>query len=617
MAKRLKKQLGLLDVFAICIGAMISSGLFVLPGIAAAKVGPAVILAYLLSGLLIIPSMLSMAEMATAMPRAGGTYFFVSRSLGGMFGTVDGVGVWLALILKTSIALLGFGAYLASYINLPMQLVAIVAGLVFMVMNIVGAKEASRLQVAMVAGLLAILLLLVFKGVASVEQARYRPFAPQGFGALLPTAALVFISYIGLTKVASVAEEIKHPERNIPLGMLLSLVVILILYSSVVAIVVGIVPAEQLYQTLTPLSDAADLSIGPVGKHLISLAAVLAFATTANAGIMSGSRYLLAMSRDRVIPHPFSRFSRFKTPRNAIVLTSAVILLIVSLAGLERIAKLASTFQLLVFAFVNIAVIVIRESGIKSYDPGFKSPLYPWIQIIGILISVVLIPEMGLMSSIFAMGLVAAGVVWHNLYVAPRVETRVGAVAKMAEQLGERLLERDADAMGLRTELREIMKERGLREDDPFFRVVHSADFIEVEPGVDAEEVIRRGAGLLSKHSGISHDLILGAMLERNRLGETPADAGVALPHLLLNDAKDFHMVAMRSIQGLEFPMAGQPIHAVFLLLGARSNPTRHLRFLAEIARRAENPHFIDDWISAESTADLPAVLLSSVDDTE
>ena len=113
MIKPLKKQLGLLDVFAICSGAMISSGLFVLPGIAAAKIGPAVIIAYLLSGFLLIPSMLSKAEMATAMPRAGGTYFFVSRSLGGMFGTIDGVGVWLALILKTSIALLGLGAYLA------------------------------------------------------------------------------------------------------------------------------------------------------------------------------------------------------------------------------------------------------------------------------------------------------------------------------------------------------------------------------------------------------------------------------------------------------------------------------------------------------------------------
>lgn len=177
------------------------------------------------------------------------------------------------------------------------------------------------------------------------------------------------------------------------------------------------------------------------------------------------------------------------------------------------------------------------------------------------------------------------------------------------KQLG--LLERDADAMGLRTELWQIMKERGLREEDPFQEVVHGADFIEVEAGVDSEGVIRRGAGMLAERSGISRDLILGALLERNRLGETPADAGVALPHLLLNDVEGFHMVAARSIHGLEFPNAHQSIHAVFLLLGDRQTPTRHLRFLAEIVRRAENPSFIDEWISAGSAEELPELLLT------
>jgi len=610
MAGSLKKQLGLLDVFAICSGAMISSGLFVLPGIAAAKCGPAVIVAYLLSGLMLIPSMLSMAEMSTALPRAGGDYFFVSRSLGGMFGTIDGVGVWLALLMKTSIALLGLGAYLGVYLQLPMQVIAIVFGLIFMGINIVGAKETTSLQVGMVVGLLAILVFLIIKGFPAVEQARYTPFMPKGAGSVLPTAALVFISYIGLTKVASMAEEVSNPERNIPLGMFLSLLVILVLYGTVVALVVGVLPADELYETLTPLSDVAGRTVGPLGMHMVGLAAALAFATTANAGIMSASRYLLAMSRDRVIPHSFSRFCRYKTPLNAILLTTVVILVIVSLTGIERVAKLASTFQLLVFALVNIAVIVMRESGIESYDPGFKSPLYPWIQIVGILISVVLIPEMGLLSSIFAMGLVALGVAWYYLYVVPRVAPRVGAVGKMAERLGERLLERDADAMGLRTELRQLMKERGLREGDPFYEIVQHADILEVGAEVDSEEVIRLGADHLAQKSGISRDLIYGALLERNRLGETPADAGVALPHLLLDDVKGFHMVAVRSISGLEFPGARQTIHAVFMLLGSRGNPSQHLRCLAEIARRAENPNFIDNWIAAASTDELAALLL-------
>jgi len=611
MAKKLTKQLGVMHVFAIATGAMISSGLFVLPGIAAAQMGPAVVLAYLLSGLLLVPSLLSKAELATAMPRSGGTYFFISRSLGGMFGTIDGVGVWLALILKTSIALVGLGAYLSVYFRLPMNMIAVIFCLVFMLTNLVGAKETAGLQVGMVFVMLGILILLIIKGLPAIDSARFIPFAPYGADKLLPTTAMLFVSYIGLTKVASIAEEIHHAERSIPLGMILSLSVTMIVYGLVVWVVVGVVPAEQLHTSLTPVSDAGRLTLGNAGALLISIAAILAFATTANAGILSASRYLLAMSRDRVIPHGLSRFSRFRTPKNAILLTTAVILVIVLVASLERIAKLASTFQLLVFALVNLAVIVMRESGIKSYDPGFRSPFYPYMQIAGIMVSVVLIPEMGLLSSIFAAGLVGLGVAWHNLYVGKRV-VRIGAVAQMARRVSERLLERDADAMGLNRELREILKEKGLRRGDPFVQTVNEAEVLELRAGEDSEDAIRHGAKILAKKGGISSDLILGALLERNRLGETPADAGVALPHLLLDEVEGFHLVIARSVQGIDFAMSKQTIHALFMLLGNRKNPTQHLRFLAEIARRAENPHFVDNWIAAQSPEELKALLTAA-----
>ena len=131
---------------------------------------------------------------------------------------------------------------------------------------------------------------------------------------------------------------------------------------------------------------------------------------------------------------------------------------------------------------------------------------------------------------------------------------------------------------------------------------------------MDSEAVIHLGADLLSKQSGVSRDLILGALLERNRLGETPADAGVALPHLLLNDVDDFYLVAARSTKGIEFPGAAQPIHAVFLLLGDRGNPTRHLRFLAEIARRAEDSEFIPKWIESADVYTLSELLLRPKD---
>jgi len=148
----------------------------VLPGIAASKMGPSVVLAYLLSGVLILPSFFSMAELSTAMPRSGGSYFFISRSLGGMFGTIDGVGVWLALILKTSIALVGLGAYLSIYLGLPMNIIAAIFCVIFIITNLFGSKEAAGLQVGMVFAMLGILTVLIIKGLPAVESARLTPF---------------------------------------------------------------------------------------------------------------------------------------------------------------------------------------------------------------------------------------------------------------------------------------------------------------------------------------------------------------------------------------------------------------------------------------------------------
>ncbi|MBN1996153.1 amino acid permease, partial [candidate division KSB1 bacterium] len=282
---------------------MISSGLFVLPGLVAAQVGDAVTLVYLFSGVLLLPSMLSIAELATAMPRAGGTYFFISRSLGSMFGTVAGIGDWLALLLKTGIALIGLGAYLSGHLDLPLQIIALLFCIFFVVLNLFGAKETSGLQLIMVLILLAILAYFISAGISSAPVLKSRSFFGAGFESFLPATAMVFISYIGLTKVASIAEEIKRPERNIPLGMLLSLGVVLVFYCLVILIVSGIVPAGQLYKSLTPVSDAVLIFGGSLGLYLVEIAALMAFATTANAGILSASRYLLAMSRDRVIPH--------------------------------------------------------------------------------------------------------------------------------------------------------------------------------------------------------------------------------------------------------------------------------------------------------------------------
>ncbi|MEO1728357.1 MAG: amino acid permease, partial [Bacteroidota bacterium] len=262
---KLRKELGLFDVYAICTGAMFSSGFFLLPGLAAAKTGPSVMLAYLFAGVLILPAMFSQAELSTALPRAGGAYYFLDRSLGPMIGTIGGLGTFFALTLKTAFALVGIGAYASLYVEVPVKTVAIALTAVFVAINVVGAKESSGLQRVLVVILMGVLAFFIAQGLVEVfvdqspERTREQltPFMPFGVAGLLSTIGFVFVSYAGLTKVASVAEEIKNPDRNIPLGMILALASTSFVYVAGVFILVEVLDPNELRSDLTPVATAA------------------------------------------------------------------------------------------------------------------------------------------------------------------------------------------------------------------------------------------------------------------------------------------------------------------------------------------------------------------------
>ena len=213
-SKLLNKDLSLISVYALATGATLSSGFFLLPGLAAAEAGPAVILSYIFAALPMLPAVLSMAELATAMPRAGGVYYFMDRSMGPLWGTIGGMGTWMALTLKAGFALIGMGAYLHLFIpKVPIIPLAVVLAILFGGLNLLGAKKTGGLQAALV--LLLLMILLGFKGfgLSQINMLHFTGFFDKGFDAILGTSGLVFVSYVGLTKIASVSEEIRNPEK--------------------------------------------------------------------------------------------------------------------------------------------------------------------------------------------------------------------------------------------------------------------------------------------------------------------------------------------------------------------------------------------------------------------
>ncbi|PLX26273.1 MAG: amino acid permease, partial [Ignavibacteria bacterium] len=370
--RRLNKELKLLDVYAIATGTTLSAGFFLLPGIAAEQAGPAMILAYVIAAIPLIPAMFSIVELATAMPRAGGVYYFLDRTLGPVTGMIGGLGTWLALILKVAFALIGMGAYIGLFFpEIPITPIALIVAVALGALNILGAGKSSRFQVFLVMFLLAVLVVFLAGGSMQVDVGRFAGFFDSGTTALLSTSGLVYISYVGVTKVASLSEEVQNPERNLPLGVFLALGSAILIYVLGTTIMVGVLPMNELAGSLTPVAATAEKFFGTPGVVFVTLAALAAFISVSNAGMLSASRYPLAMARDHLMPRIFYRLSRRGTPIVSILSTLAIVILILLFLDPAGIAKLASAFQLMMFALVSLAVIVMRESRIESYDPGY------------------------------------------------------------------------------------------------------------------------------------------------------------------------------------------------------------------------------------------------------
>ncbi len=444
MGKDLERDLGLPSVIAISMGAMIGSGIFILPGIAMAEAGPAVILAFIIAAILVVPAGLSIAELGTAMPEAGGDYIYIERGIGPAAGTIAGLGTWLMLMLKGALALFGGMIYLDAVIALPSETAAaLVIGTVLIGINIFGVKQTGQLQTILVAGMVLILVGFIVLTLPTVDSSSYDPFFTEGSSGLFTATATVLVSYAGVTKIAAAAEEVENPGRNLPLGLIISLVATTIIYALLVFVLVGIVEADTLAGSNDPMVQAVDPLFGFLGVVLIVAAAMAALISTANAGILTASRYPLALSRDELLPEFFSRVNdRFRTPVIAILVTGGAMLAFIVSLDIEDIAKAAGSFQIIVYILVCIALVAFRERDLEWYDPHFTSPLYPWLQIFGVISGVFIITQMDLLPIVGGILLVIGGLLWYFLYARSGVEREGVAIDVARRRAGQQKVDK-------------------------------------------------------------------------------------------------------------------------------------------------------------------------------
>ena len=412
--KKLKRSLSLPYVIAISIGGMLGSGIFVLPGFAASLTGSSVWLAYLIAALCILPAALSKSELATAMPSSGGTYVYIERAFGPMFGTISGIGLWLSLLLKSSFALIGLGAYLAVLINLDDNLTKLVAlGFLCFIMflNVFGIKKVGKVQIVIVSISLICLVSIFLIGFPLVNPDYLTPFLSNGNTGLVSTVAFVYISYAGVTKVAAIAGEIKNPDRNLPLAMILSLLTIASVYVFIAFVLVGNIPIKDLATDIRPIYTISNIIGGKYFGYAAAAVGVLTLMSMANSGVLASSRFPFAMARDKLLPSFFERLhSKYLTPVLSILITCITMAFVIVFLDIVKIAKLASAFMVVMFISVNFCVIILRETSAQWYNPSYKSPLYPFLQLFGIFSGFILLVFLGWMPFFAILVISALGV---------------------------------------------------------------------------------------------------------------------------------------------------------------------------------------------------------------
>jgi len=603
----LRKGLRLVHVFAIASGAMISSGLFILPGMAHEMAGPGVIWSYLLAGVLATAGALSIAELTTAMPKAGGDYFFIMRGFGPGVGTVAGLLSWFSLSTKSAFAIVGMATFVAMVVHLHGLIAGALLVAVFVGLNLVGVKEAARAQVVLVVALFILLGVYIVVGMSHVRTELLIPFAPYGLAAIFTTTGFVFVSYGGLLNVASIAEEVHQPGRTIPLGLVLSLVAVTLCYTLAVVVTSGVIDSEALDGSLTPLSDGGRGILGQFGFVAMSVGAVLAFVSTANAGIMSASRYLLALSRDRLLPSPLAAVNRrFGTPHWAIAVTGTVILLSL-LLKLDVLVEEASTVLILANVLSCLSVIVLRESGLQNYRPSFEAPLYPWLQIATMLGLVFVLFEMGLVAYFISAGLILAGFLTFWFYGRQRVRQESALL-----HLIERLTARELVTGSLERELRHIVHERDEVTLDRFDRLVEQAPVLDLDEHVSAERFFAAAAEALAPRLDMQPEALGDMLHRREKQSSTLLGPSLAVPHVVVPGEKRFELLIARAQRGIDFPGESPEVKAVFVLAGTRDERNFHLRALAAIAQTVHGKDFEQRWMSATSDQGLRDIVLLS-----
>jgi basic amino acid/polyamine antiporter, APA family len=436
---RLRRALGPVQLTSLGVGAVIGAGIFVSTGaVARQTTGPALMLSYLVAGLACIFAALCYAEFASMVPVAGSAYTYAYATLGELFAWIIGWDLVLEYAVSSATVATGWSGYFQNLmgafgLRLPqalagpfvnydpalgrlvttgalLNLPALLAVAFVTLVLVVGIRESAGLNTALVVLKVAAVLFVIGAGAFLVDSRNWHPFAPFGLAGLnlfghtvlgsedaggrpvgmLAGAALAFFAYIGFDSVSTHAEEARRPQRDVPIGIVVSLVLCTLLYIGVVAVLTGMVPYDQL-DLNAPVADAFGRAGMRWARIILAAAGVAGITSVMLVTMLSQARILLAIARDGLLPRSFfaAVHDRFRTPWKSTLVTGAFVGLLAAFLPISVLLALVNMGTLLAFVIVCIAVLIMRRRHPEAARP-FRAPLVPWVPILGIVFCLVL-----------------------------------------------------------------------------------------------------------------------------------------------------------------------------------------------------------------------------------
>ena len=411
----LKRTLNLLDATSVGIGAIIGAGIFVVLGIAIGYAGPSVIISIIIAGIVASFTAFSFAELGSAIPKEGGAYEFAFELISPFAGFLVGC-LWLfAQIVAGAAISLGFASYfVAIFPTFSVKTVAVVAALMLTGLNLVGIKQSATVNNILVIIKIAVLCLFIGFGIFQINPQNFSQFSPNGLYGVLQGAGFIFFAYLGFGRIAALGEEVKNPERNLPLSVLIALIVSIIIYVLTGFTATGLQNYQILAQSGSPIAEAAKAMGNSTIVAAVSFGALIATASVLLTNLIGLSRVAFAMARNAQLPKSVARVSsRLGTPYVSILAMGALLTILAFALDLKQTVAITSFAILSVHLTVNLSAIRLRKK-----MPGsrrFRVPLYPLIPSLGLFSCAILMFSLPLESWVVAAVVVAITAVLYLL----------------------------------------------------------------------------------------------------------------------------------------------------------------------------------------------------------